>query len=112
MRAIVQTRYGTPDVLRLQEVATPVPGDGQVLLRIRAASVNRTDWEGMVGRPIFYRAFMGVRGPRNYRPGIDAAGVVEAVGAGVTRVKPGDRVYVIYNGSGAFAEFACARDRA
>lgn len=114
MKAIVQTRYGTPDVLQLKEVATPVPAEGQVLVRIRAASVNRTDWEGMVGRPLFYRAFMGVRGPRNQRPGIDAAGLVEAVGPGVTGVSPGDRVYadLLYNGSGAFAEFACAREKA
>lgn len=114
MKVIVQTGYGTPDVLRLEEVATPEPGDGQVLVRIRAASVNRSDWEGMVGRPIFYRAFMGLRGPKNRRPGIDAAGIVEAIGPAVTRVSVGDRVYadLIYNGAGAFAEFACAGETA
>jgi len=111
--AIVQRRYGTPDVLRLEEVATPVPGDGEVLVRIRAASVNRTDLEGLAGRPLFYRAFMGLRRPRNQRVGLDAAGEVEAVGTGVTRFKPGDHVYadLINNGGGAFAEFACAREK-
>jgi NADPH:quinone reductase-like Zn-dependent oxidoreductase len=114
VHAVLQPRYGTPDVLRIEEVATPVPGDGQVLVRIRAASLNRTDLEGLAGRPLFYRAFMGLRRPRNHRPGLDAAGEVEAVGPGVTGFKLGDRVYadLIYNGAGAFAEFACAAEKA
>jgi NADPH:quinone reductase-like Zn-dependent oxidoreductase len=114
VKAIVQTRYGTPDVLRLEDVPAPVPGNGQVLVRIRSASVNRTDLEGLAGRPALYRLFMGVRRPRNHRPGLDAAGEVEAVGPGVTRFSPGDRVYadLIYNGCGAFAEYACAKEKA
>lgn len=114
MLAIIHTRYGTPDLLRLEEVPTPVPGDGEVLVRIRAASANRTDLESVAGRPIMYRGFMGVRAPRHDRLGLDAAGEVEAVGEGVTLFKPGDRVYadLIYDGGGAFAEFACAKEKA
>ena len=114
MLAIIQPRYGTADVLELREVETPVPGDGDVLVRIRAASVNRTDWESLVGRPAFYRTFMGVRRPRSPRMGLDAAGEVAAVGRNVTLFKPGDRVYadLIYHGTGAFAEFACASEKA
>jgi NADPH:quinone reductase-like Zn-dependent oxidoreductase len=112
--AIIVPRYGTPDVLRLEEVDTPVPGEGEVLVRIRAASANRTDLEFVSGRPLLYRAFMGLRGPRTKRLGLDAAGEVEAVGEGVTRYRPGDRVYadLIYDGGGAFAEFACAKQSA
>ena len=114
MKAIVRSEYGSPDALRLEDVPTPQPGDGDVLVRIRASSVNRTDLESMTGRPLMYRAFMGLRRPRNARLGIDAAGVVEAVGSGVTRFKPGDRVFadLLYNGACAFAEFACAREKA
>jgi NADPH:quinone reductase-like Zn-dependent oxidoreductase len=114
MKAIVRHVYGSPDVLRLEEVPTPVPGDDEVLVRVRASSVNRTDLESVTGRPAMYRAFMGVRRPRSKWLGLDAAGEVEAVGAGVTSFKPGDRVYadLLYNGNAAFAEFACARAKA
>jgi NADPH:quinone reductase-like Zn-dependent oxidoreductase len=114
MKAILHHEYGTADVARLEEVPAPVPGDGDVLVRIRAASVNRTDLEGLTGTPRMFRAFMGVRGPRDPKLGIDAAGEVEAVGSGVTRYEPGDRVYadLIYDGGGAFAEFACAKEKA
>jgi NADPH:quinone reductase-like Zn-dependent oxidoreductase len=114
MKAIVRSAYGTPDVLRLEEVPTPVPGNDEVLVRVRASSVNRTDFESLVGRPAMYRAFMGIRRPTSKWLGLDAAGEVEAVGADVTRFKPGDRVYadLLYNGNAAFAEFACAREKA
>jgi len=114
MKAIVRHVYGSPDVLRLEEVPTPVPGDDEVLVRVRASSINRTDLESVTGRPAMYRAFMGVRRPRSKWLGLDAAGEVEAVGAGVTSFKPGDRVYadLLYNGNAAFAEFACAREKA
>jgi NADPH:quinone reductase-like Zn-dependent oxidoreductase len=114
MKAIVRHVYGSPDVLRLEDVPTPVPGDDEVLVRVRASSINRTDLESVTGRPAMYRAFMGVRRPRSKWLGLDAAGEVEAVGAGVTSFKPGDRVYadLLYNGNAAFAEFACAREKA
>jgi NADPH:quinone reductase-like Zn-dependent oxidoreductase len=112
--AITQSRYGPPDVLRLEELPTPVPGAGEVLVRVRAASLNRTDLETLAGRPLFYRTFMGVRRPRNRRVGLDAAGEVAALGPGVTRFAVGDRVYadLLYQGLGAFAEYACAREDA
>ena len=114
MNAIIRSEYGTPDVLRLEEVPNPEPRDGEVLVRIRASSINRSDLETLTGRPLMYRAFMGLRRPRNPRLGIDAAGEVEAVGPGVTRFRPGDRVYadLLYNGACAFADFACARENA
>ena len=114
MKAIVRSEYGTPDVLRLEEVPTPEPGAGEVLVRIRASSVNRSDLETLTGRPLMYRAFMGLRRPRDGRMGIDAAGEVEAVGPGVERFKPGDRVFadLLYNGACAFAEYASAREKA
>jgi NADPH:quinone reductase-like Zn-dependent oxidoreductase len=114
MKAIVRYAYGSPDVLRLEEVPTPVPGDDEVLVRVRASSINRTDLESVTGRPAVYRAFMGVRRPRSKWLGLDAAGEVEAVGAGVKSFKPGDRVFadLLYNGNAAFAEFASAREKA
>jgi NADPH:quinone reductase-like Zn-dependent oxidoreductase len=114
MKAIVRDTYGSPDVLRLEEVPTPVPAHDEVLVRVRASSVNRTDLESLTGRPQMYRAFMGVRRPRSKWLGLDAAGEVETVGGAVTRFKPGDRVYadLLYNGNAAFAEFACAREKA
>ena len=114
MKAIVRSAYGMPDVLRLEDVPTPVPGDGEVLVRVRASSVNRSDLESLLGRPAMYRTFMGLRRPRNRFLGIDAAGTVEAVGSGVTRFKAGDRVYadLLYAGNAAFAEYACAREKA
>jgi NADPH:quinone reductase-like Zn-dependent oxidoreductase len=107
MKAAVQDRYGTPDVVRLEEVEKPIPGEGEILVRVHAASVNRADLDGIQPRPAFVRLFTGMRAPRNHAVGIDVAGVVEAVGAGVTRWKPGDRVFADLFGlrHGAFAEY-------
>ncbi len=101
-------------MLGLEEVPTPVPGDGDVLVRVRASSVNRADFEALTGTPRVYRAFMGVRRPRNPFLGEDAAGDVETVGAAVTRFKPGDRVFadLLYHGNAAFAEYVCAPEKA
>ena len=115
MKAALQERYGTPaDAVRLADVDRPVPADDQVLVRVRAASVNRADLAGLGPRPGFVRPFIGLRAPRNPRMGIDVAGVVESVGSAVTRFKPGDEVYadLFAHGQGAFAEFACAREKA
>jgi NADPH:quinone reductase-like Zn-dependent oxidoreductase len=114
VRAIVRSGYGSPDILRIEEVATPVPGDGEVLVRIRAASLNRADLDYLTGTPAITRAVMGLRRPRIERVGLDAAGEVEVVGPGVTRFKPGDRVYadLTPHGRGAFAELACAPEKA
>jgi NADPH:quinone reductase-like Zn-dependent oxidoreductase len=114
MKAAVQERYGTPDVVRVTDVDRPVPTGDQVLVRVRAASVNRADLDGLGPRPGFIRPIIGLRAPRNQRMGIDVAGVVEAVGQNVTRFKPGDEVFadLFPFGQGAFAEFSCAPEKA
>jgi NADPH:quinone reductase-like Zn-dependent oxidoreductase len=114
MKAARIDRYGSPDDVRIEEVETPVPVDDQVLVRVRAASVNRADLDGIQPRPQFVRLFLGLRRPRNQKVGLDVAGVVEAVGPNVTKFKPGDRVFAdLYpHGGGAFAEYVCARERA
>jgi NADPH:quinone reductase-like Zn-dependent oxidoreductase len=113
MQAAVRDRYGPPDVVRLAEIDRPTPADDQVLVRVRAASVNRADLDGLTPRPNFARFFMGLRAPRNHRVGIDVAGVVEAVGAAVTRFRPGDEVFADLFGrdQGAFAEYVCAPEK-
>jgi len=114
MKAAIRDRYGAPDVVELRDVDVPVPSDGQVLVRVEAASVNRADLDGLGPKPGFARLFMGLRAPRNHRVGLDVAGVVESVGAGVTRFRPGDEVFgdMFVFGQGAFAEYVCAREKA
>lgn len=111
MRAIVQRGYGTPAaVLRLEDVPDPVAGPGEVLVRVDAAGVNAADWHLVLGLPYVMRgAGIGLRGPKEPIPGLDLAGVVETVGDGVTRLRPGDRVF----GSAArtFAELANVPDK-
>lgn len=107
MKAVVYTEYGPPEVLLLKEVAKPTPKDDEVLIRIRAASVNALDWRLMRGRPVFVRLMIGgLRKPKNTRPGVDVAGQAEAVGKNATQFKPGDEVFGVCRG--AFAEYACA----
>jgi NADPH:quinone reductase-like Zn-dependent oxidoreductase len=114
MKAIRRSVYGSPDVLALEDVPTPVPGDGEVLVRIQAASVNRADIDYLTGKPFITRMGTGVRQPRNAGVGLDAAGVVEAVGPNATRFALGDRVFgnLTNYGHGAFAEYACAAEGA
>ena len=114
MKAAVRQKYGSPDVVEIRDVETPIPADDQVLVRVRAASVNRADLDGLGPRPAFARLFIGLRAPRNHSLGLDVAGVVEAAGSGVTRFKPGDRVFadLFAYGVGAFAEFVCAPEKA
>jgi NADPH:quinone reductase-like Zn-dependent oxidoreductase len=114
MKAALQRRYGPPDVVQVEEVAKPVPSAGELLVRVVAASVNRADLDGLGPRPGFVRLFIGLRAPRNHRTGIDAAGVVEAVGPNVTRFKVGDQVFAdLYSfGQGAFGEFVVAPEKA
>ena len=115
MKAAVRYRYGPPEVVELRDVERPVPADGQVLVRVRAASVNRGDLDGLTPKPGFVRLFIGLRAPRDPRIGIDVAGVVEAVGPGVTRLKAGDQVMTDMFATGrfgAFAEYVCARESA
>lgn len=115
MKAVLQDRYGSSaDVFELRDVPIPVPDAGQALVRVKAASVNRADLDSVGPRPGFVRLFFGLRRPRDPRTGIDVAGVVEAVGAGVTAWRPGDRVFgdLFSFGGGAFAEFAVAKESA
>jgi NADPH:quinone reductase-like Zn-dependent oxidoreductase len=106
MRAIVYGEYGPPEVLQFTELATPTPRDNEVLIKVRAASVNALDWRMMRGKPVFIRLMMGgLRKPKVTRPGVDLAGTVEAVGRNVTQIKPGDEVFGACEG--AFAEYVC-----
>jgi hypothetical protein len=106
MKAIVHNTYGSPDVLELQEVDKPDPTDDEVLVRVRAASVNPADWYGVAGRPYVGRVLMGLRKPKSSSVRIDFAGTVEAVGRDVTEFRAGDEVF---GRSGAFAEYVCVR---
>ena len=93
MKAIVFRKYGSPDVLELDEIDTPVADDGEVLVRVHAASVNPLDWHRMRGLPYVLRASEGLIRPKNNGLGADVAGRVEAVGTGVTQFHAGDDVF-------------------
>jgi NADPH:quinone reductase-like Zn-dependent oxidoreductase len=108
MQAVVYSRYGPPDVLRLEEVAKPSPSDDEVLIKVHAVSLNRSDWEGLIGKPLYARGG-GLRTPRHRILGSDIAGRVEQVGRNVTRFRPGDEVFGdILDHMGGFAEYVCA----
>ena len=112
MKAVVYERYGGPDVLRVEDVPTPSPATGQVLVKVAATSINLSDWEGLRGSP-FYARLGGLRAPRHPTLGSDIAGLVEAVGQGVTRFQPGDEVYGDnLRLMGGFAEYAVAPESA
>ena len=108
MKAIVYCDYGVPN-LKFQEIEKPTPADDQLLIKIRAASVNPLDWHFIEGTPYVMRALgVGLRKPKDTRLGVDYAGTVEAVGKNVTQFKPGDEVFG--GRTGAFAEYVCVRD--
>jgi NADPH:quinone reductase-like Zn-dependent oxidoreductase len=107
MKALTQDRYGHADVLELREIPRPEPRDGQVLVRVVAAGMDRGAWHFMTGEPYLMRVLgFGLRAPSVAVPGTNLAGVVEAVGAGVTGLAPGDEVYGATRGT--FAEYAVA----
>jgi NADPH:quinone reductase-like Zn-dependent oxidoreductase len=113
MKAVVYTEYGPPDVLHVKEVAKPTPKDDEVLIKIEAASVNRSDWEGLTGKPLYAR-IGGLRKPRRHILGTDIAGRVEVAGKNVKRFQPGDEVFgdIMWTaGGGGFAEYVCTRER-
>jgi NADPH:quinone reductase-like Zn-dependent oxidoreductase len=114
MKAIVRSSYGSPDVLEFTDVDMPVAAGDDVLVRVRAASLNQGDLDYLYGRPFLTRLGIGLRKPRHRGVGFDVAGSVEAVGTKVTRFKPGDEVFADLTqfGWGAFAEYACAPERA
>ena len=111
MKAIVRTEYGSPDVLHLKEVAKPVPTDDQLLIKVHAASVNRSDWEALIGKP-FYVRIGGLRKPRHPILGSDIAGRVEMVGKNIRQFQPGDEVFgeTMRYGDG-FAEYVCVPEK-
>jgi NADPH:quinone reductase-like Zn-dependent oxidoreductase len=119
MKAIVYTKYGSPDVLELKDIDKPVVKDDEVLVRVRAASVNPHDWHVMTGLPYLMRLSMGLSPPGEVGLGADLAGVVEAVGRDVTRFRSGDEVFGEVNGEvpgqesldlGSFAEYVCVSE--
>ena len=108
MKAIVRDTYCSPDALEVREVDKPDVGDDEVLVRVRAASVNPADWYTLTGTPLVARAQMGLRRPKVTSLGTDFAGEVEAVGTGVTQFRPGDEVFG--GRAGAFAEYVAVRE--
>ncbi|MDG0865575.1 NAD(P)-dependent alcohol dehydrogenase [Candidatus Lucifugimonas marina] len=117
MKAIVYRKYGSPDVLSLEEVEMPIPRDDEVLIKIHATSLNSYDVDLLKGWPFLSRIFQGLRKPKNKILGTDVAGTVEAVGSDVTKLRPGDEVFgevstrFISLGFGGFAEYVCAREK-
>jgi len=116
MKAIIQEKYGSPDDLRLREVDKPAPGDDEVLVRVRAASVHPDVWHVVTGRPYVLRLMgAGLRKPKNPIPGTDMSGIVESVGKSVTRFRGGDPVFGEttvkhqWANGGAFAEYVSVR---
>jgi NADPH:quinone reductase-like Zn-dependent oxidoreductase len=106
MKAVVYTEFGPPDVLQIEDIPKPAPKDNEVLVKVRAASVNPYDWHMVRGTPYLMRVMMaGLRKPKNPRVGVDCAGTVEEVGKDVTQFKPGDDVFG--GKSGALAEYLC-----
>jgi NADPH:quinone reductase-like Zn-dependent oxidoreductase len=114
MKAIVRETYGPPDVLDLEEVPLPTLRDGDVLVRVHAASANAGDWHLLRGTPLPFRLVAGLRRPKFKIIGTDVAGHVEAVGRNVTQFRPGDEVFGELSrcGFGAYAEFAAAPEKA
>jgi len=112
MKAIVREKYGSPDVLRLEEVAMPTPQDNEVLVKVHAVSMNLSDWEGLTGKPLYAR-IGGLLKPGRKILGSDIAGRVEGVGRNVTQFQPGDEVFgLLLSYAGGFAEYACAPEKA
>ncbi|MGW2091895.1 NAD(P)-dependent alcohol dehydrogenase [Promicromonospora sukumoe] len=109
MRAVVRDRYGTPDVLRLATLDAPEPGPGEVVVRVEAASLNMADVDHLLGRPRLSRLATGLARPKSLRVGLDVAGTVEQVGADVTGLRLGDRVWadLFDSGHGSLADRVC-----
>jgi NADPH:quinone reductase-like Zn-dependent oxidoreductase len=111
MRAVVYDKYGPPEVLRLEEVERPVPGDDEVLVKVHATTVNRTDCGWRTAKPFIARYFIGLLRPKRKVLGMELAGEVEAIGAAVTEFQVGDHVFGV-KGFGAHAEFVSVRESA
>ncbi len=111
MKAIVYEKYGSPDVLQLQEIDKPVVNDDDILVRVRAVGANPYDWHFMRGKPYMVRLFSGLFKPKGNGMGVDLAGQVEAVGKNVTQFRPGDEVFgELPMMRSAFAEYVCVSE--
>jgi NADPH:quinone reductase-like Zn-dependent oxidoreductase len=110
MKASICTAYGSPDAVQIQDVEKPAPKDDEVLIEVRAASLNPADWHRKRGKPRLVRLITGLRKPKDARIGSDVAGEIETVGRNVSEFKPGDQVFGSCHG--AFAEYACALESA
>lgn len=112
MKAFIIEKYGSPNNLKLQEVEKPTPKENEVLIKVHATAINSWDWDYVTGHPYLYRLFSGLFKPRFKIPGLDVAGVIEAVGSKVKRLKPGDEVLGDISTSkwGAYAEYVCAKE--
>jgi NADPH:quinone reductase-like Zn-dependent oxidoreductase len=114
VKAIICTKYGSPDILQIQEVAKPAPRDDEVLIKIHAASINARDWRFIRAKPFFVRLMPGsLFHPKNKVLGVDFAGQVEVTGSKVEQFKPGDEVFGYMptaSGRGTFAEYVCAKE--
>src|SRR5437868_316071 len=111
MKAVVYTEYGPPEVLQLKEVAKPIPADDEVLIKLQAVSINRSDWEALIGKPLYAR-IGGLRKPGRRILGSDIAGRVEIAGKNIKQFQPGDEVFgdILWS-MGGFAEYVCAREK-
>ena len=113
MKAIINKKYGSPDIMELREIVRPEPKSNEILVRVLAASVNKADWHILKGKPFLVRLMSGLTKPKYHVLGADIAGVVERVGAKVTQFKPGDEVFGDLSGSGfgGFAEYVITREK-
>ena len=114
MKAVIFTKYGSPEVLQFREVAKPSPGEQEVLIKIQATAVNDYDWSMVRGKPYLYRLMYGIFKPKIIIPGMELSGTVEAVGENAKLFNVGDQVYgdISGYGFGSFAEFVCINENA
>lgn len=114
MRALVFTKYGSPEVLQLKEIVKPTPKENEVLVKIHATAVNDYDWSMIRGKPYLYRLLYGILKPKHQTPGMELAGTIEGLGANTNLFKIGDAVYgdISQYGFGSFAEYVCTNEKA
>src|SRR6266508_6313206 len=112
MKAVVYEKYGGPEVLQLREVEKPAPADDELLIKVHSVSLNRSDWEGLIGKPLYAR-LGGLRKPSQRILGSDVAGRVEMAGKINSQFQPGDEVFgEMWDYHGGFAEYVCTRGKA
>lgn len=112
MKAFLAKTYGDPSELKIFDIPVPKPGEGEVLVKVKATTVNDFDWSLVTGKPAIYKLLFGISRPKRPIPGMELAGVIEAIGSGVSHFKPGDRVYgdISAKGWGTYAEYACVHE--